>query len=129
MASQSAGQIAKELSINASPRTISKTIRQIVKKMGLSSVRELIITEKSESKTTATKLRHMIEAQGYRCALSGEELDPDNASLDHKTPIANGGTNDIENLQWLHVQVNAMKGTLSQERFVTLCRKVAQWNS
>jgi hypothetical protein len=42
-------------------------------------------------------------------------------------PRANGGTHVLENVQWLHKDVNRAKGTLSQVEFITLCRRVTQW--
>lgn len=125
MITRSPSKVAMELKLNASPHSISKTIRQCTKRMGLSSVRELVGKEQS---TTAADLKKLIEAQEFRCALSGELLTPDTASLDHIVPVSNGGGNEVDNLQWLNAEVNTMKGSLSQERFIALCRKIASWN-
>lgn len=68
-----------------------------------------------------------IADQNYRCALSGVPITPESAQLDHVVPLADGGDNTIENLQWLHEDVNSAKGTMSQERFIEMCRLVAQY--
>ena len=62
----------------------------------------------------------------FRCALSGRPLLPDNFSLDHIIPIADGGTDDVSNLQAVDSAVNKAKGTLSREDFIQLCRDVAE---
>lgn len=69
-------------------------------------------------------LMDLVERQQYRCALSGVELTPQSAALDHITPVADGGDHVINNLQWLNCEVNRMKGSLSVEAFVDICRRV-----
>jgi 5-methylcytosine-specific restriction endonuclease McrA len=71
----------------------------------------------------------MIQAQEYRCALSGMKITPETARIDHKIPVSAGGGDEIENLQWVHQEVNRMKGTLDNEEFLDICRKVSQWAS
>lgn len=66
----------------------------------------------------------LLDRQQYCCALSGLPLTPQTAALDHIKPRADGGRNDIDNLQWLHQDVNCMKGVLNQERFIHLCRLI-----
>lgn len=75
-------------------------------------------------KVTAKKLRQLIDFQNYRCALTGDELTPETASVDHKIPISKGGTNVMENVQVLHSEVNRMKGSMSTLEFILLCRKI-----
>lgn len=88
--------------------------------------------KRKEKRTTsadvppATALLELVESQKYQCALTGESIrDPASASLDHKQPRGLGGSNELENLQWVLKEVNDMKGTLTQERFIELCCKVA----
>jgi len=70
-------------------------------------------------------LMRLVEAQEFRCALSGIELTPETAALDHITPVASGGKHSINNLQWLNSEVNRMKGMLSVDVFIDICCRVA----
>jgi len=81
----------------------------------------------ARSIATSRQLRKLIEQQGYRCALTGRELTPDTAFVDHVTPVSRGGSNVIENLQVVHADVNEAKGTMTQEEFIQLCRDVVAW--
>ena len=70
----------------------------------------------------------LIEKQKYRCALSGVELTPETAVLDHVVPITEGGGDDIDNLQWVHEEVNRMKGTMDNDQFIKTVKRIARWN-
>ena len=74
---------------------------------------------------TAKMIMAMIERQQFRCALSGRELTPETASLDHIQPLPRGGAHDLSNVWIVDHQVNAAKGTLTKDEFVTLCCEVA----
>lgn len=64
--------------------------------------------------------------QDGRCAYTGEALRPgDNASLDHIVPLARGGGNGVDNLQWVTKQINFMKRDMTHEEFVGMCCFVA----
>lgn len=69
----------------------------------------------------------LLQAQGYRCALSGRTLTPETAALDHIVAISRGGEHCIANAQVLHRDVNRAKGVMSTEDFVALCRDVVSW--
>lgn len=75
---------------------------------------------------TAKQILGLIEKQGYRCALSGRQLTPETASLDHIEPLSRGGTHDISNLQVVEYQVNTAKGTLTVAEFLQLCQDVVR---
>jgi len=85
--------------------------------------------KKTSRKTTAAKLMALLEKQEYRCALSGHKLTVKTASLDHVVPVSEGGSDDIDNLQWVHNAINRAKGTMSQQSFTLMCRRVAQYQS
>lgn len=68
----------------------------------------------------------LLESQAYCCALTGWELTPHTASLDHRLPVSRGGEHTVANAQVLHEDVNRAKGTLTNEEFITLCRAVVQ---
>jgi HNH endonuclease len=74
-------------------------------------------------------LQQLWEKQDGRCALSNLPLTPGiNASIDHIIPKSKSGTNDINNLRWLHTSVNSGKGTISDEHFIEICKAVASYN-
>ena len=69
----------------------------------------------------------LIESQGYCCALTGRQLTPETASIDHKVPLGRGGVHAIENIWIVHEDVNRAKGTMTAEEFVALCREVVSY--
>jgi CRISPR/Cas system Type II protein with McrA/HNH and RuvC-like nuclease domain len=71
-------------------------------------------------------LFELLNKQRYKCALSGQELTPENVSLDHVVPLCDGGSDDIENVQLVTLEINRMKSTLPNSRFVELCQHVAR---
>lgn len=75
---------------------------------------------------------NLLEKQEYRCKLTGTQIGiatsskgdaigETTASLD-RVDSAKGYT--IDNIQWVHKDVNRMKWDLSQERFIEVCRMV-----
>jgi len=84
---------------------------------------------KDSPKVTAKQLHAMIEAQGYRCALSGVELTPKTTRLDHKTAYSRGGEHSMDNLWFVHVDVNNAKGQMSVDEFLAMCRRVVAYQS
>ena len=77
---------------------------------------------------TPTQLMEKLESQSFRCGLSGRELAPETATLDHIVPVSEGGTDEIHNLWWIHVDLNRCKGTLPLDEFIALCRSVVTSN-
>ena len=75
--------------------------------------------------TTANVLQ-LLEHQRHCCALTGRELTPDTASLDHIIPVRCGGEHVIENTQVLHKDVNRAKTTMTNDEFVQLCREIVE---
>jgi hypothetical protein len=71
-------------------------------------------------------LADLLIEQDFECALSGESLDAmglsNNASLDR----IDSSLGYVEgNVQWVTSEVNMMKQAYSQERFIEVCRAVA----
>ena len=70
-------------------------------------------------------LKAIWEKQSGRCIFTGDELVPGvNASLDHIVPLSRGGTNSLDNVQWVLYRVNKMKGDMLESEFLDMCRKV-----
>ena len=52
------------------------------------------------------------------CPYSGRQIEIGvNAHLDHKVARANGGGNEVANLQWVHAEVNVAKHKLTEDQF------------
>jgi 5-methylcytosine-specific restriction endonuclease McrA len=79
------------------------------------------------SMKNGTAIKDLLQQQGFLCVYTGEPLIPGvNASLDHKTPISRGGTNSIDNLQWVTTRINSFKNYLTHVEFVTLCSLISE---
>lgn len=87
-----------------------------------------------EWKITAEDAAKQLNVQNSRCALTGVNLDAGasgchlnqiTASLDR---IDNSRGYTVDNIQWVHKDVNMMRGSLTIERFQELCRMVAESN-
>jgi hypothetical protein len=79
---------------------------------------------------TIEQLYNKLEEQNFKCALSGIELnvlhiDPtsSNASIDR---IDSKKDYTIDNIQWVHKDINKIKNDFSQDRFIELCKLVAK---
>lgn len=72
----------------------------------------------SIGKHISKEVRHLLQKQKFLCANCQNKIstDPKNnevkAHLDHRIAITNGGTNFIDNLQWLCCTCNLRKGAL-----------------
>ena len=88
------------------------------------------MTEKTRKRrqnvAKASDLAEMLERQQYRCALTGRELTPETASIDHITPIKQGGAHELSNLWIVEYSANRAKHTMTYEEFLSLCRDVVR---
>lgn len=46
------------------------------------------------------------------------------AELDHRVPIAKGGSNGPENVQWVHSVINQMKWSYSESDFLSFVKAI-----
>ena len=81
-------------------------------------------TEVKNERITITDLRLMLKEQGYRCALTGRELTPENCSLDHVLPLCKGGAHSKDNAQLVVTEANKAKGMMTDDEFIQLCQDV-----
>ena len=129
----SSRQVAIEMGV--SYKTVTDQLLSSAIKLGYKQTKDLATDQTprtsrtKEGKATAESLMGLIESQEYRCQLSGTLLEPSTAALDHKIPISSGGSDSIENLQWVSSDVNKAKGSMNQQEFITMCKRVASWNS
>ena len=75
---------------------------------------------------TAKQLATLWKQQRGLCALTGRKLDR-TAEVDHKLPMARGGGDDLENLQWVTAQANRAKRDLTDIEFLELCQDSVHW--
>lgn len=74
-------------------------------------------------------LANQADAQNRKCALSGFDLifsgdfNQITASLDR---IDNSKGYEAGNIQWVHKEINMMRGPLSIDRFIELCKSVSR---
>lgn len=67
----------------------------------------------------AEKLIDKLKEQNFKCFYTNTLLLPSvNASLDHIVPRSKGGTDEIDNLVWVDISVNNMKGNADLETFL-----------
>jgi len=117
--------------------TASDLIRNARVRLGLTSNKQLDgvataedcdgASPKEQSNVTAARLLDLLRSQDFRCALSGVELTPKTAQLDHRIPISKGGKHDMTNVWFLHKEVNRAKNTATEQAFIAMCRRVIQW--
>lgn len=102
--------------------------------MGAASYKELFTngssycTRASQESVSSKELMRMIKSQEFRCAISGQLIDPGTSELDHKIPYAKGGKHEMNNVQWVSKDINRMKGAMPNDEFIRLCKLVAEWN-
>ena len=82
--------------------------------------------DKQYKRLTARQLEKKLEEQAYKCRLTGVEMTPALASLDHIDPRSLGGNDDIKNIQIVLAGVNKAKGTMTQSQFISMCLSVAR---
>jgi len=83
----------------------AKALRQAFKKLGHSFTLEEVIN---------------IMNQASICEYCHKLIEPLDYSIDHKTPLNKGGTNDIGNLHLTCIKCNKVKGDLTDEQFKDL---------
>lgn len=82
----------------------------------------------ARTRITTSDVKAALRRQGYRCALTGDELTPEIASLDHVVPLSRGGEHRPENIQVVTRDANRAKGPMVAAEFVEFCRRVVAWH-
>ena len=73
-------------------------------------------------------IRELWHRQKGLCAYTGEKLVlGETATLDHRQPKSRGGSNRVDNLQWVSARINEFKGSRTHEEFLDLCRRVTRY--
>jgi 5-methylcytosine-specific restriction endonuclease McrA len=107
-------------------RALAKYYENKEKRFFLVRMRSLRCKNGSGLPVTHIDLARLWHRQKGKCALSGLRLNRDNSNLDHIIPVSKGGLAEIDNLRWLHKDVNHAKNDLSDAEFVGLCRAVVK---
>jgi 5-methylcytosine-specific restriction endonuclease McrA len=75
-------------------------------------------------------IRQLWNKQQGRCAYMGAPLIPgETASLDHIIPRSRGGSDTIENLEWVSLEVNLAKRNKTREEYLAQCRQVIEYQA
>lgn len=84
----------------------------------------------TEGDVTGTDLVWLLTTQvregAPRDPYTNVALTPATTTLDHVVPRHLGGSDALSNLQWLHKDINAMKGSLTEVDFVAVCRLIVE---
>jgi 5-methylcytosine-specific restriction endonuclease McrA len=76
---------------------------------------------------TVAEIRHLLEVQAYCCANCETSVKDGDRHLDHWMPLYLGGSNTIENLQWLCRGCNLGKGRTDPIEWLHRIRKASYW--
>ena len=72
------------------------------------------------------QLLELFKHQGGVCGYTGLPIVIGaNASIDHKQPKSKGGTDELQNLHWVHYQINMMKGDMDLLEFIEVLKLLA----
>lgn len=77
-----------------------------------------------EATATVAEISRLWKKQRGVCTVTGRRLNKQNAQLDHIIPLKQGGSDLVENLRWVHRDVNYAKRDLLDEDFYRLCLDV-----
>ena len=69
-----------------------------------------------------------LQAQPLICAYTSEALTLDTLEVDHRVPLARGGSHDLANLCLTSRPANRAKGTMTDQEFADLLRTVGGWD-
>lgn len=67
--------------------------------------------------------------QGYRCALTGRELRPQNTSIVHCVPLSKGGRHCIANVRLVRTEFASLARKHSLEEVLSMCKEILDFNS
>ena len=77
-------------------------------------------------------LRAVLIEQKGRCAISGVPLDPESCSLDHIVPLSRRELSPVDSAAnvWIVAKdVNRLKGALTYDELLALCRRIIAYES
>ena len=66
----------------------------------------------------------ILKRQRMLCALTGRRLNRDNISLDHIVPLSKGGSNEPNNLRFVHIDSNTFKMDMDDMALLELAKDI-----
>ena len=66
----------------------------------------------------------ILKRQRMLCALTGRRLNRDNISLDHIVPLSKGGSNEPNNLRFVHIDSNTFKMDMDDMSLLELAKDI-----
>jgi 5-methylcytosine-specific restriction endonuclease McrA len=66
----------------------------------------------------------ILKRQRMLCALTGRRLNRDNISLDHIVPLSKGGSNEPNNLRFVHIDSNTFKMDMDDSDLLELAKDI-----
>jgi 5-methylcytosine-specific restriction endonuclease McrA len=75
---------------------------------------------------TKRQLFNLLESQQYKCAITGDQLTPENCSADHIVPVSRGGSFDITNIQLVTKSANRWKSTMTHDEMIELAKRIVE---
>lgn len=79
----------------------------------------------SSTMANAQELKTSFLASCALCSYTGVQLTFKTAHGGHRIPVSRGGARTTANVEWMHVDVAAMKGELTREEFLARCAAIA----
>lgn len=77
--------------------------------------------QKPSYKFAAKDFYTLLDKQGYRCALSGRELTPENTDAEHILPLDQGGNHTPDNIYLVVRDAARPKRHLTESQMIELC--------
>ena len=129
-----ASQITKPNKYQTCRRCSSGKILSNFRESFIHSIKKNALSRNKEfaNDITPEYLYELLESQNFKCAITGDNLLPEDNSLDHvrrELPLSLDRVDSskgyiICNIQWVTKRINWMKGDLSMEEFLEQCSKV-----
>ena len=71
------------------------------------------------------EIQDLFYKQNQICMITGTKLNlGENTSLDHIIPKSRGGSNELENLQWITTKANHFKNDKTMKELIELCKLI-----
>jgi len=83
--------------------------------------------EAKDEVASIAEISSLWKKQRGTCPITGRRLNRENAQLDHIVPLKKGGSDLVENLRWVHRDVNYAKRDLLDAEFFRLCSDVVAY--